>query len=215
MDDWEAAPRFSKLFSLKLKETSQEFKKVAFNHYRIDSVSAGNYGNSQGCISPSILRTVHSAREKSLVKYLTNKSKKKDNYFTGYAQVVGSVSPTVQATVNVPTATHSPNGMIYPKRAEVSQPRSEKVRDLYPPKIAYFANLFSFAVPPADSIRPADDYFKHLGKTPRFYCANFQSNRCSSQTCTYHHLCEWCAASHPGNECPYRPATVPLRQKRN
>jgi len=117
--------------------------------------------------------------------------------------------------ITVATATATTQGVPYPKRADLQQPSSTKPHELYPPKIAYFAQLFSFAEPPKDSIRHPDDYFKTLGKTPKFYCANYQSNRCTSQTCTYHHLCEWCAATHPGNHCQFRPASVPLRQKKH
>lgn len=100
--------------------------------------------------------------------------------------------------------THSPSTVEYPQ--EVAPPVSHKPLPIYAPKLGYFSCHFIYPEPPADRRITDVDAMRSLGKVPYLYCADFQSNNCTHPACSYHHLCEWCGASHHGNGCPFRPA---------
>ena len=107
--------------------------------------------------------------------------------------------------VNLPSRRFGNNPTFYPDPRDVDIPRSNSICPLYAPKLGYFARLWIF--PRWQNRASEKTYYNYLNKCIKFYCAKYQAGRCvPSQTgCQFHHLCEWCAGPHRGNDCEYRP----------
>jgi len=106
----------------------------------------------------------------------------------------------------------APSGIRLPSKKNIRTPATKPGSILYAPKIKYFADAIGCTEVPRDdkAYQEPDEYFTSLGHVPPFYCADFQSNTCSKPNCHFYHICEWCAGSHIGNNCRYRPS-LPLR----
>ena len=206
VDQWAGAPNFSSLFDSNLSRP--DFARVSFNHYRIDNVPSSNYSNTKGCVGPAVFEKIAKDDFTGLAKKMAKKSRTKARQIppTSYTRpglLVSSLFPEI--------AVKAPSGVPYPEKSSLRFPSGPLKFPLYAPRLEFFATAHNFPATPTKERRSFYDYLTNLGRCPKYYCARFQSGPCTRSPCDYHHLCEWCAQPHNGNNCPYRPVNIALR----